>query len=542
MSSEKGLDLNTLDLMPDWAKAPAETSKYENYEAPPERKGRDGDRRREPGGGGGSRGPRPERASNRRREGPRDRQERRPQRGAGRPDRQEPRFTPLPQLPNFRLRVKPKKAGIIALAEQIKKSGRAFPAFDLARLVLGGKDRYWLHFEQSPKPEGKARTEIYRCQRDGSLWLSKTEALRHLWKADWFGDFYRVHETETEGPKGSFQAVAVCGLSGELICPPNYHDYQTLLAKRHREHFSRMPFERYKSKVELVRDEEKVAEWVAQMKTQKQWFPAPPKPEKAKEAAASEGEPATEAPLAPSEESPSPPESAAPVESTPLEASEPKFLLATSGELERHFAENHFEKVFDLLPSSRTSGEIPGKLLSPDLLQLVKGVTERLRKNPMDLVKILCQQLEAQGIRFFKFGGIVYASHVRPKYFDDSTPVSDRLRSILTFLKGRKKTVLKDIVDALQPGSALGTPTAPGEEAPKLSEEEVHLLRDVRWLLQEGLVSQFEDGSLAIVHKQPRTPKAQGNKPKEDAHPAASASAKEAPTPAAEDSSEPRVN
>ena len=51
-------------------------------------------------------------------------------------------------------------------------------------------------------------------------------------------------------------------MSGVILGPPNYHDYQNQLRKLHAERFSRMPFEMFKSRVKIVKDEEVVKKWV----------------------------------------------------------------------------------------------------------------------------------------------------------------------------------------------------------------------------------------------------------------------------------------
>jgi len=66
----------------------------------------------------------------------------------------------------------------------------------------------------------------------------------------------------TEPPKGKYTFVAQCGISGVVLGPPNHHDYQNQLRKLHAERFSRMPFETYKSRVKIVRDEAVVKKWV----------------------------------------------------------------------------------------------------------------------------------------------------------------------------------------------------------------------------------------------------------------------------------------
>ena len=77
-----------------------------------------------------------------------------------------------------------------------------------------------------------------------------------------FSTFYQAERTATEPPKGKYTFVAQCGMSGVILGPPNYHDYQNQLRKLHAERFSRMPFEMFKSRVKIVRDEAVVKKWI----------------------------------------------------------------------------------------------------------------------------------------------------------------------------------------------------------------------------------------------------------------------------------------
>ena len=51
-------------------------------------------------------------------------------------------------------------------------------------------------------------------------------------------------------------------MSGTVLGPPNYHDYQNQLRKLHAERFSRLPFEAFKARVKIVKDEAVVKKWI----------------------------------------------------------------------------------------------------------------------------------------------------------------------------------------------------------------------------------------------------------------------------------------
>jgi hypothetical protein len=101
---------------------------------------------------------------------------------------------------------------------------------------------------------------LFLCALDDTLWLSEDAAVHHVLDRH-FSTFYRPERTKIDPPKGTYTFVAQCGMSGAILGPPNYHDYQNQLRKLHAERFSRMPFEAFKAKVRIVKDEETVKKW-----------------------------------------------------------------------------------------------------------------------------------------------------------------------------------------------------------------------------------------------------------------------------------------
>ena len=155
----------------------------------------------------------------------------------------------------------PEEKGVESLARQIKLSGRAYPLFEIAQLVLKKPERYHVQFRVIKKPDGQPVQPLWVCNLDETVWLSESDAVHHVMGRH-FGTFYQTEKIPTDPPKGTYTFVAQCGMSGVILGPPNYHDYQTKLRKLHAERFSRIPFEVYKSRVKIVRDEEVVKKWV----------------------------------------------------------------------------------------------------------------------------------------------------------------------------------------------------------------------------------------------------------------------------------------
>src|SRR5436190_5989464 len=244
-------DLEKL-FLPAWAQEAPTAAKYAKYEGVEDRSEGRGDRRGQRRGRsdrenrhGSPRGPasgpreggRP--AGPARQGGPRRRGDHR----SGRPVQERERREPLP-LPELNIHLVPEERGVESLARQIKITGRAYPLFDIAQMILQKPDRYTVVFSTKKNAEGQPIQPLFVCALDDTLWLSEDEAVAHVLNRH-FGTFYQSDRTATEPPKGKYTFVAQCGMSGVILGPPNYHDYQNQLRKLHTERFSRMPFETY---------------------------------------------------------------------------------------------------------------------------------------------------------------------------------------------------------------------------------------------------------------------------------------------------------
>ena len=140
-------------------------------------------------------------------------------------------------------------------------TGRAYPLFQIAQLILQKAERYSVQLTAKKKADGTAAQQIFVCALDDTPWTSEDEAVAHVLK-NHFATFYQTDRTPCDPPKGVYTFVAQCGMSGVILGPPNYHDYQNQLRKLHAEKFSRMPFDVFKSRVKIVKDEAVVKKWV----------------------------------------------------------------------------------------------------------------------------------------------------------------------------------------------------------------------------------------------------------------------------------------
>jgi hypothetical protein len=484
--SDLGLDLDKL-FQPAWAQGKTEANRFDKFTGnegmKPERSfsGKPGERRgpRREGGGGGFGGG--ERRGGPPRGGSKfgDRKGgfgRRDDRRGERRERPEP---PAP-LPEISVTFLPDENGVESLSRQIKMTGRAYPLFDIARLILQKPERYTVKLTVQKKPDGAIAQPLFVCALDETPWLSEDEAVAHVLK-NHFATFYQAERTAIEPPKGRYTFVGQCGLSGVILGPPNHHDYQNQLRKLHTERFSRMPFDVFKSRVKIVKNEEVVKKWVEEQSFKTEY--------------------------------------------TVLNVPEP-LKLPSIEEVEKHFRAVHKDTIIKSVESHTVAGVPSRSLRSRELQQLVRNDWERQGYFPLQLATKLSQMFAGHGLQFFKVNKTVtYVGVARPLFLDlETTPVSDGIKRIVNFINTNPRCTRKKLIEALAPtpktaasASETPAPAAPVAEArgastPTPNEpaavpvadptpEQTLVLVDLHWLIHSGAVLEFADGRMDTAKK-----------------------------------------
>ncbi len=344
-------------------------------------------------------------------------------------------------------------------------TGRAYPLFDIAQMILQKPERHTVVFATRKNAEGKPVQPLFVCALDDTLWLSEDEAIAHVLKKH-FATFYQADRTATEPPKGRYTFVAQCGMSGVILGPPNHHDYQNQLRKLHSERFSRMPFDEYKSRVRIVRDEEVVKKWVDDQSWKTEYIC--------------------------------------------LNLPEP-LRLPTMEAVEQHFRETHKENIIKPVEAHTLAGAAARALRSPDLVRLVRSVTEDQRRFPLQIATVLSQQFAGHGLQFFKVNRTV--THVciaRPHYLDmTATPVSEGVKRIVEYINAHARCTRRQLIEALAPSPAApaavpaeGAPApATPPEAAQPTPEQTAVIADLHWLIHQGHVIEFANGILETAKK-----------------------------------------
>jgi hypothetical protein len=445
-------DLLDLKLLPAWVKEPVEARRYADAEGEhdPGRPGRDRRGmpthrgRRSTVNSGKSRAgiQRPITKASRREAGHHRSQ---PDRHSARRGREEDRpgeaehplvtRTPL----QITTRFLPYSPAFENVGAQIKSGSVAYSLYALARLFLEKPERYEVRLT------AKAESPLYRLGDNGAFSLN-----REFLEKDAFrfaqSDFYRMDIAESEPIKGNFSNVARCRLSGTLLGPTNHHNYQLQLRSLYEQRFSRrMSFADYQRQIEIVNDAALIERWK---------------------------------------------EEARKVITYTTSREEVPLTFSSLTEAERHFRSHYLEGLIKSLEEVTVGGVLSRRLPDRILNRAVEDAWVRETRSPSGMMQELAGRFRQHGLNVFRHRrGMLFVSRIRTRAFVyEQAGVSPSVNAILEALAGTAVINRKQLFEKL-----IGDVTAEDAEPRKLA-----LASNLRWLINEGYVIEFNDGSLDL--------------------------------------------
>jgi hypothetical protein len=429
-----------LNFVPAWArKPPSSTSFIRGGDT-----SRDGARRDRPrgpdrprrdgaGGPGRPRSPgapgRDQRAPRGRDAGSRDSR----QRTDFRADR-ERRQPPLP----LHIRFLPEERQVGTLVRRMRAAKRAYPLMDIVGLFLANPDACRVKLE-SDSPN----LRLHQCRACGMVALERETLDTHLLHTH-LGEVFERIEFDTEPSIGNFVCVARCGLTGELIGPPNHNTFNTRIDEIHRSRFPSMSFDSYRRRVEMVHDPEVVEAWRESTRKQTGY--------RRKNAPA-------DAPL------------------------------LKWGEAVEEF----LREVAPGRCRQSAQASLPAALARTTTDERLQAALEaawmREIRHPHALPIALRGALRRHHFHIFRAGrGTHYVTAVPPAPLDPARAI-ESIRGVLDLLEHQPGCTRPQLLETLKPG------TAPD------SAEASELLTPITWLVERGHIIEFHNGALAV----PRT-------------------------------------
>jgi hypothetical protein len=437
-------DLLDLKLLPAWVNEPARVNEYSHFEGEEERSfDRSGPRR-----GGGDR--------DRERRAPRSRDARAPQSRDQRPRRPKPDRPSGPRPAEDRprqderrerevippiavnIRFLPHAAAFNSVIAQIKSGSVAYSVFALARLFLEKPERYDVQLTTAED------RPLFQLGENGAV-ASDRGILEGGAFANARDDFYTAEVTQSEPLKGNFTNVARCRLSGTLLGPTNHHQYQPQLRNLYETRFSRrMSFADYQKQIDIVSDPAVVEQWKEQARS---------------------------------------------VTTYTAKTGEPPPSFTNLAEVERHFRQHHLPGLLrsshDLTISGVLSRRVPDRALG----RAIEDAWSAETRSPSKMMQELSAGLRQAGLNIFRHRrGMLFVSPIRARVFShESAGVSASINAILEKVAASPGVNRKQLAEQLAPA---------GAEPAELERAKLALASDLRWLVSEGYVIEFNDGSL----------------------------------------------
>jgi hypothetical protein len=346
---------------------------------------------------------------------------------------------PAPKLPEISIRFLPRQSVFENVVAQIKSGSVAYSLFALARLFLEKPGRYEVRLT------AKAEAPFYQLSETGVVSVDREFLERNAFR---FAqrDFYEINVAESDPIKGNFSNVARCRLSGTLLGPTNYHAYQPQLRSLYEQRFSRrMSFADYQRQIEIVSDPALVERWK---------------------------------------------EDARKVTTYTTLREESPLTFSSAMETERHFRSHYFPELIRSLEDVTIGGSLSRNLPDRMLNRAIEQAWVRETRSPSNMMQELAGRFRQSALHIFRHRrGMLFVSPIRVRPFvHEHAGVSASVNAILEAVSAAAGSNGKQLFETL-----IGDGAKEDAEPRRMA-----LAADLRWLINEGYVIEFNDGSLDL--------------------------------------------
>ncbi|MDR0693299.1 MAG: hypothetical protein LBF49_01870 [Puniceicoccales bacterium] len=378
----------------------------------------------------------------------------------------------------------PNDAVFDAIVSALKSTHKTHELFSVAKLFLEKPERFAMVVKKKDTQEDKY---LYLTTDDNFIFETENAAVNHVVE-NHGGKYFDIEEQEVPPPAGKFICLHRCGMTGKVLCPPNYHKYQEILLEHHGRFLPRVPFEKFKARIEKITSEEEIENWRIQSSRVQIFKP--------------KGQ----------------------------EDSVEKMELTSMGEVKKYFIEHHKGQAITRYDSVRVSGEtfdrMPKSLLSKSIFVLIG----REKSFPLNFANNLRGRLGRSGFTIYKIGnkpGISYVSGIRRKFRQPGDTFTDDIQKIIAIIDANPRISITSLClqytqgctgtltdGSEKEGEEQQTPASTSKEPPSGMESETlsstnfskesagqEFFKNLHWLIREGYVIEFEDGTLVSTEK-----------------------------------------
>jgi hypothetical protein len=293
--------------------------------------------------------------------------------------------------------------------------------------------------------------------------------------SQFLGTFFDSAEVEIEAPKGNYLVINKCGVTGELLGPPNYHRYSQMVQQHYNTKVKGIPFEAFKSRIETVRDPEVVNQWLEKMKKVTRFT------------------------------------SKAPVAEGQVAAA-----FDSVEECRTYLLTQLKDSVVKPVDNARFHGKALDSMPRGEIMMAIEGAYDRQSRFPLDTANQLRGRLRREHFTIFKKGskGISYVCAVKRKFRVPGQVFGESIGRLISFIEEHPLVKAGDLAAKMLD---VHPPAEGATFTPEQREKVMRMQGDLIWLVREGYVTEFIDGGLyappAMVEARKKEVEAEENDP-----------------------------
>lgn len=341
----------------------------------------------------------------------------------------------------------PDDAQFDTIINALRLTCKTYELFNVARFFLEKPERFVVVIKKIESQEDK---NLYLSIDDDLVFLSEDDVVKYILEHH-IEKYFDIQEEEVESPKGTFICVNKCGITGRILCPPNYHKYQEILLEHYNTFLPRMSFMRFKDSIETITDQTMIDEWKTNASKIKVYVPK-------------------------------------------VEGCETRLLKFS--DVKRFFLENFKDKAIKISDSFRITGaafqDMPKGLLSKSIFTLLL----REKKFPLNFANNLRGKLRRARFTIYKVtlgkSKIACTCAVKRKFRSIDDTFEENIQTIIDFIDTHKGVKSSEIYKLMYPD-------APEHVIGESDEKFSAFVNNLNWLIHEGYVSEFENGNLAAT-------------------------------------------
>ncbi|MDR0393500.1 MAG: hypothetical protein LBH52_04740 [Puniceicoccales bacterium] len=354
-----------------------------------------------------------------------------------------PSVKALEQIIDINLR--PQEAALGVLINTLRNSYKTYQLFPLIHLFLEKEDRFFIVLNGRQNSSFKG---FYVVSKKIPF-LSMEGALDYTVHQNW-AQYFKEECVALEKPKGNFQSVKRCGITGTLLGPPNYHLYADLLREHYENNLKgRCAYESFLSQIKNEHTVEVVEAWLTGM-TRGRRFRL---------------------------------------------LADPEICFMSKEAAKKYLLENSDLNLIQKVSRIKLAVSDVSQIVDFDLKKMIENFLDDEKKLPVKTANFFRGRLHYAGFHIYKKGrnGISYVCAVKRKIRNTTTQFSESISKLIEVIEKYKGEIttfeLPKVFFNVTDGAweAVVDPRSVREFKSNLS-----------WLIREGYVTEFEDNTLYI--------------------------------------------